>query len=128
MQKRAGILFISKNTSKVFLIQEDVKWTVPTFGREKTVIEDSQDLVVKYCGCETKLIPIELYQSQDQGFEYSTYICLVDREFVSDFTYTYCWASLDYLPKNLHSGLRSTLNNKITQTKIETILALGGSL
>jgi hypothetical protein len=125
MQKRAGILFISKKTSRILLILEDFKWAVPTFSITNSVIEDSEKLIIEYFGKKLKLIPVELYQSQDLGFEYSTYACLVDSEFLTNKTPTICWASISYLPKQLHSGLKSTLNSKITQAKIETIVAIG---
>jgi hypothetical protein len=125
MQKHAGILFISKTTSRILLILEDSKWTVPTFVRGQSVVEDSKDLIQSYHGKEARLIPIELYLSQDQGFEFSTYICLVDNDFLVNVKDTFCWASIEHLPKNIHSGLKATLTNKITQTKIETILMMG---
>ena len=71
-----------------------------------------------------KIIPIELYLSKDKGFEYGTYICLVKEEFITEEIPTFCWADLSYLPKNVHTGLRSTLNNSLIRTKIETVLEL----
>jgi len=127
MQKRAGILFISKQSSRVLLILEDTKWTVPTFSVTSSVFEDSKSPIVSYCGKEARLIPVELYLSQDQGFEYSTYICLVDIEFLTNATRTFCWADMNNLPKALHSGLKATLTNKIIQSKIDTVLIIGNS-
>ena len=69
-------------------------------------------------------MPIELYLSKDMGFEYSTYICLVKDEFLPYNVYTFSWASIDYLPKNIHVGLKNTLNNNLIRTKIETVLEL----
>jgi hypothetical protein len=125
MQKHAGILFISKTSSRILLILEDSKWTVPTFVRGQSVVEDSKELIHSYNGKEARLIPIELYLSQDQGFEFSTYICLVENDFLVNVKDTFCWATMENLPKNIHSGLKATLTNKITQTKIETILMMG---
>jgi hypothetical protein len=124
MQKRAGILFISKKTSRIFLILEDSKWTVPTFVRNTSVFDDSKEVILNLVGKESRLIPVELYQSQDMGFEYSTFMCLVDEEFFGNSDLTICWSNLVNLPKNLHTGLKSTLTNKITQTKIETVLIM----
>jgi hypothetical protein len=128
MQKRAGILFISKKTSRIFLILEDSKWTVPTFVRNTSVFDDSKQLILDLVGRESRLIPVELYQSQDMGFEYSTFMCLVDEEFFGNKDITICWSHLKNLPKNLHTGLKSTLTNKITQTKIETVLIMETTL
>jgi len=125
MQKHAGILFISKKSSRIFLLLDDGKWSVPTFVRAKSVIEDAQPVIDSFYEKESRLIPIELYLSQDQGFEYSTYICLIEDDFIAKNGDTYCWASLQNLPKNIHTGLKSTLTNKIIQTKIDTILLMG---
>jgi len=122
MQQRAGLLFLAKNTGRILLIDEDSRWTVPTFGRKSNLLEDSQALISDYSA--GRLIPIELYLSEDRGFEYGTYVCLVDQEFLTTAAPTLCWAQLDHLPKNLHNGLKTTLNNQIIRTKIETILEL----
>jgi hypothetical protein len=122
MQKRAGLLFLAKTTGRVLLILEDSKWTVPTFERQESLIEDSQGLLS--CYSQGKIIPIELYLSEDKGFEYGTYICLSNTEFTTTSAKTMAWCSLDYLPKQLHPGLRATLSNQIIKTKIETILEI----
>jgi hypothetical protein len=122
MQQRAGLLFLAKTTGRILLINEDHHWTVPTFGRKSSILEDSKDLIDSYSA--GRLLPIELYLSQDKGFEYGTYVCLVDQEFLPTVSPTICWAQLDHLPKNLHTGLKITLNNQIIRIKIETILEL----
>lgn len=122
MQQRAGLLFLSKNTSRILLILEDSKWTVPTFPRNGPLLDDAQDLLRNYAA--GRILPIELYISEDRGFEYGTYICLVGDEFSTTACSTVAWASLDNLPKNIHSGLKATLNNQITKTKIDTILVI----
>ena len=122
MQQRAGLLFLSKKTNRIFLVLQEERWTVPTFARTSTVLEDSQTLLDNYS--TGKIIPIELYLSEDRGFEYSTYICLVNQEFFGNEKETICWANLDDLPKNLHIGLKTTLNNSLIRAKIETIMVL----
>ena len=122
MQKRVGLLYLSRDSHRILLILENEKWTVPTFSLENSVIQDSEDLQQKFS--RGKIIPIELYLSKDKGFEYGTYICLVKDEFITEVIPTFCWADLNYLPKNVHTGLRSTLNNSLIRTKIETVLEL----
>ena len=122
MQQRAGLLFLAKTTGRILLILQDEKWTVPTFARQGTVLEDCKEIFQSYK--EGKILPIELYVSQDKGFEYGTYLCLVDKEFTTLSVKTLCWASIDDLPKSIHGGLRTTLNSDITKTKLETILVL----
>jgi hypothetical protein len=122
MQQRAGLLFLAKTTGRVLLILEDSKWTVPTFPKSGPLLDSAQELLDKYS--LGKILPIELYLSEDRGFEYGTYVCLVDVEFLTLATPTICWAGLDYLPKQLHTGLKTTLNNQLIRTKIDTILEL----
>lgn len=126
MQQRAGLLYLSKKNSKVFFILENGKWTVPTFSRKESLLVDAEPLLDQL---QTgKIIPIELYLSEDKGFEYGTYVCLVENEFIADRIETFCWASLDNIPTNLHTGLRSTLNNQIIRTKINTIMELENAI
>lgn len=122
MQKRAGLLFLAKSSKRILLILEDQHWTVPTFVRNSVLLEDAAPLLAIYQS--GKVLPIELYLSEDRGFEYGTYVCLVDQEFLTDINYTECWAHLNHLPKNLHAGLKTTLNNSVIRTKIETIMEL----
>jgi len=122
MQQRAGLLFLAKTTSRILLILEDQKWTVPTFARNSVLLEDAQNLLSKYS--QGRILPIELYLSEDRGFEYGTYVCLVNQEFLTTATETIAWSSFDHLPKQLHNGLKATLNNQLIRAKIETILEL----
>ena len=122
MQQRAGLLFLAKTTERLLLILEDQKWTVPTFPRTSTLLADAEELLTSYS--RGKILPIELYLSQDRGFEYGTYVCLVEEEFLTTANSTICWCSLNKMPKNLHNGLKNTLNNNLIRTKIETIMEL----
>jgi hypothetical protein len=122
MQQRAGLLFLAKSTSRILLILEDSKWTVPTFPRQRTLLEDADQLLEDYS--QGRILPIELYLSEDRGFEYGTYVCLVEEEFLTLAANTIAWCNLNFLPKQLHTGLKITLNNEVIRTKIETILEL----
>jgi hypothetical protein len=122
MQQRAGLLFLAKPTGRILLILEDSKWTVPTFSRKSTLLSDAEELLKNYS--KGRIVPIELYLSEDRGFEYGTYVCLVDQEFLTQSAATIAWSNLDHLPKQLHSGLRATLNNQVIRVKIETVMEL----
>jgi hypothetical protein len=122
MQQRAGLLFLAKKTRRILLILDDNKWTVPTFARKSTLLEDSKILLDQFT--KGKILPIELYLSEDRGFEYGTYICLTEEEFLTISVSTLAWCNLDNLPKQLHTGLKTTLNNALIRTKIETVLEL----
>ena len=122
MQQRAGLLFLAKTTGRILLILDDERWTVPTFQRNNSLLEDANELLNQYA--QGRIVPIELYLSEDRGFEYGTYVCVVDQEFLNLASKTVCWADLDCLPKQLHSGLRTTLNNQVIRVKIETVMEL----
>jgi len=122
MQSRAGLLFLAKPTGRILLILENDRWTVPTFARSGPLLEDTTYLLTQYS--PGRILPIELYLSEDRGFEYGTYVCVVDKEFLTVAVATMSWARMDCLPKQLHTGLKTTLNNQIIRTKIETIMEL----
>ena len=122
MQQRAGLLFLAKTSGRILLILQDEKWTVPTFARSASLLEDADVLLKDYHS--GRILPIELYLSEDRGFEYGTYVCLVTDEFLTQAVPTLAWCDLDHLPKQLHSGLKTTLNNQLIRTKIDTIMEL----
>jgi hypothetical protein len=122
MQQRAGLLFLAKTTGRILLILQDEKWTVPTFARSASLLEDAEVLLKDYHS--GRILPIELYLSEDRGFEYGTYVCLVTDEFLTLAVPSLAWCDLDHLPKQLHSGLKTTLNNQLIRTKIDTIMEL----
>ncbi len=126
MQQRAGLLFLSKKSKRILLIHEDQKWTVPTFPRKSVLLDDAVELLSNYSS--GKIVPIELYLSEDKGFEYGTYVCLVDQEFLTLTPRSLAWCDLNDLPKNLHVGLKITLNNQIIRAKIDTILELDNAV
>jgi 8-oxo-dGTP pyrophosphatase MutT (NUDIX family) len=74
-----------------------------------------------------KTIPLETFVSNDTVFSFHTYLCLVNEEFIPILNNEhtgYAWCSFGSWPKPLHQGLRNTLQNKIIQTKLETVFEL----
>ena len=75
----------------------------------------------------TKTIPLELFVSKDTKFKFHTFVCVVEQEFIPKLNQEhsgYSWCAYEYWPKNLHAGLRNTLNNKSIKGKLQTILNL----
>lgn len=73
---------------------------------------------------DLKMIPLELFKSKDKHFEYHTFVCLVDEEFIpilNDEHKGYCWCDTDSFPKPLHPGLWSSWSNREIQKKLKTI-------
>jgi 8-oxo-dGTP pyrophosphatase MutT (NUDIX family) len=78
-----------------------------------------------------KTLPLEKFVSNDSVFNFHTYFCLVENEFVptlSDEHIAWGWFSLVALPKPIHRGLNLSLRNKIIQTKIQTVIDIIDSL
>ena len=74
-----------------------------------------------------KIIPLELFVSNDQNFQYNTYVLLVDREFIPTLNEEhsgYAWCNYDAYPKPLHQAVKSSLSNKIIKAKLEILLDL----
>jgi len=70
-----------------------------------------------------KVIPLELFVSNDEKFNFHTYLCFVDEEFIpvlNEEHSGYCWVDFGVWPKPLHQGLRNTLNNDTIKTKVLT--------
>lgn len=74
-----------------------------------------------------KTIPLETFVSNDKVFNFHTYLCVVENEFVpvlSDEHIAYSWANIDHAPKPIHQGLRNSFTNKVIKTKLQTIFDL----
>jgi 8-oxo-dGTP pyrophosphatase MutT (NUDIX family) len=71
-----------------------------------------------------KTIPLETFVSNDDKFNFHTYLVVVENEFIPNLNHEhdgYAWVSFGKWPKPLHQGLRNTLSSKINQTKLETV-------
>lgn len=72
-----------------------------------------------------KTIPLEKFVSSDSMFNFHTYFCVVEEEFLpklSDEHSAWGWFDLNNLPKPVHKGLDLSLRNRVIQTKIQTII------
>ena len=72
-----------------------------------------------------KTLPLNKFVSSDSLFNFNTYFCIVDNEFIPTLSSEHTawgWFSLYSLPKPVHKGLDLSLHNKIIQTKIQTII------
>ena len=73
---------------------------------------------------DPKLIPIEKFTSDDNNFEYHTYVIKVDEEFLPELNREhrgYCWVPLDDYPKPLHPGVWRTFKFASVVDKLHTI-------
>ena len=71
-----------------------------------------------------KTIPLETFVSNDEKFNFHTYLVVVKKEFLPNLNNEhngYAWTSFGKWPKTLHQGLRNTLQNKTNLSKLETV-------
>jgi 8-oxo-dGTP pyrophosphatase MutT (NUDIX family) len=130
----SGALFYAKSTRRFLLLQKahgkhQGTWGLvggtnlqnenPWQGLQREVQEEigfSPDVI--------KTIPLETFVSNDKVFNFHTYLCVINKEFVptlSNEHMAYSWSTVDWAPKPLHQGLRNSFNNKMIRTKLQTI-------
>ena len=132
----SGGLFVAKDTQRfLFLLRAKGK-TAGTWGfvggKKELVDITPYDTLIREINEEIgtppsiiKPVPLEWYSSNDDMFFYHTYAIIVEKEFIpklNDEHYGYCWVNLNQWPRPLHQGVRNTLGNKTTRSKIQTIL------
>lgn len=132
----AGALFLARSTRRFLLLERTQGRTAGTWGlaggKKEPGDKTHYDALLREITEELgflpdieKTIPIEWYSSNDELFYYNTYVTVVAEEFIPHLNHEhagYAWVELDRWPRPLHQGLRTTLNNRTTHTKIETIL------
>ena len=130
----SGALIYAKNTRRFLLLQKAEGKHSGTWGlvggtnnEGETAWQGLQREITEEIGSNftiLKTIPIETFVSNDAVFNFHTYLCLVDNEFVpvlSDEHVGWAWATIDCAPKPLHQGLRSSFANKTVRTKLQTL-------
>ena len=130
----SGALFYARNTQRILFLQKSNGKHQGTWGVVGGTNEDQEtpwqgllrEIQEEIGGHPPilKAVPIETFVSNDKVFNFHTYLCIVDEEFVPTLSNEHtgwCWATMDYAPKPLHQGLRNSFNNRIIRTKLETI-------
>lgn len=134
----SGGLFLAKDTKRFLFLLRNQGKTAGTWGlvggkKEPTdntlfdaLTREIQEEVGKTPAIK-KIIPLELFVSNDQHFQYNTYVLLVDKEFIptlNDEHSGYAWCEFEAWPKPLHQGVKNSFNNKIIKAKLELMLEL----
>lgn len=134
----SGGLFLSKETKKFLLLLRNQGKTAGTWSivggkkepKDSTLFDALKREIEEEIGMIPdiqKTIPLELFVSNDQKFQYNTYILIVEKEFIPNLNLEhsgYAWCNYECWPKPLHQGLKTSLNNKIIKAKIELLLDL----
>ncbi len=133
----SGALFCAKSTQRFLLLQKahgkhTGTWGLvggtnlvgenPWQGLQREIEEEIGK--VPYIN---KTLPLEKFTSNDSVFNFHTYFCVVEEEFIptlSDEHSAWGWFDLSRFPKPVHRGLDLSLRNRVIQTKIQTVIDL----
>jgi 8-oxo-dGTP pyrophosphatase MutT (NUDIX family) len=129
--KAAGVWFRSRSTGRyLYLLRNDSKhpgtWGLPGGKIEtgETLLGGMERECVEELGSfpnYLRLIPLEKFTSADSTFEYHTWVCLVEHEFIPDLNHEhlgYAWINAGIFPRPMHPGLWNTINIDTVQNKI----------
>jgi 8-oxo-dGTP pyrophosphatase MutT (NUDIX family) len=130
----SGAIFYSKSSGRILLLQKatgkhsghwglvggtndlgENSWQ----GLQREMQEEIGDIPTII-----KSVPLETFVSNDNVFNFHTYLCVVDNEFIPKLSSEHngwCWCNIDTAPKPLHQGLRSSFGNKTVRAKLQTI-------
>ena len=135
----SGALFYAKSTGRFLLIQKSNGRHEGTWGlvggtniQGETAWQGLQREVREEIGFNPEIIktvPLETFVSNDKVFNFHTYLCVIENEFVpvlSDEHCAWAWSTVDKAPKPLHQGLRKSFSSKIIRTKLQTIFDVVG--
>ena len=133
----SGALFYAKSTRRFLLLQKasgkhagtwglvggtNIIGESPWQGLQREVVEEIGSIPTIL-----KTIPLETFVSNDHVFNFHTYLCVIDSEFVpvlSEEHVGWAWSTIDRAPKPLHQGLRNSFSSKIIRTKLQTIFEI----
>jgi ADP-ribose pyrophosphatase YjhB (NUDIX family) len=130
----SGALFYAKSTRRFLLLQKATGKHRGTWGlvggtniEGETAWQGLQREIVEEVGdipAIIKTIPLETFVSNDSVFNFHTYLCVIENEFIpilSSEHQGWAWCTVDGAPKPLHQGLRSSFSNKTIRTKLQTV-------
>ena len=132
--KAVGVWFLSRSTGRyLYLLRNDSKhpgaWGLPggKIENQETLLGGMERECIEELGhfpAYQQMLPLEKFTSADSVFEYYTWVCVVDAEFIpvlNDEHLGYAWIDRGTLPKNMHPGLWNTVNFDAIKEKIALI-------
>ena len=133
----SGALFYARNTKRFLFLERTKTKTAGQWGLVggmaegdetpwKALEREISEEVGKTPPIK-KIIPLEMFTSNDSKFFFHTYLAIVENEFIptlNDEHSGYAWTNVNCWPKPLHVGLRNTLQNRAIKDKLQTVLDL----
>jgi len=129
-----GALFLSKSTSRyMFVLRNGARYNsmwafvggkVEKNETEYSALQREIQEEIGFMPLVLKTIPVEKFTNSKNNFTYSTYVCVVEEEFIPKLNNEhkgYAWSKLDSWPKPLHPGVFTTFQISEIVTKIKTI-------
>lgn len=133
----SGALIYAKSTHRFLLVQKAHGKHLGTWGlvggtnlQNENPWQGLQREIQEEIGAVPKIIktiPLETFVSNDKVFNFHTYLCVIQDEFIPQLSsehIAWAWATIDYAPKPLHQGLRNSFTNKTIRTKLQTVFDL----
>jgi 8-oxo-dGTP pyrophosphatase MutT (NUDIX family) len=133
----SGALFYARNTKRFLFLERTKTKTAGQWGLVGGMAEGNETpwkALEREISEEVgktppikKVIPLEMFTSNDSKFFFHTYLTIVDNEFIPTLNNEhsgYAWTNVNCWPKPLHVGLRNTLQNKAIKDKLQTVLDL----
>lgn len=134
MIKAAGALFLSRSTQRyLFLLRDDDTYS-NTWGLVGGRVENNEQIIdclqreikeeIGNINNIIKIVPLDLYTSQDEKFEYHTYACIVENEFVPNLNHEhkgFCWTTIDGIPKPTHPALYNSIQLSEMKGKLKSL-------
>ena len=135
----SGALFYARNTKRFLFLERTKTKTAGQWGLVggmaegdetpwKALEREINEEVGKTPPIK-KVIPIEMFTSNDSKFQFHTYLAIIDNELIPILNHEhsgYAWTNVNCWPNPLHIGLRNTLQNKSIKEKLQTVLDIIG--
>lgn len=132
LTKGVGALIYARNTGRyLFLLRTlgswPMTWGLPggKINADEGIVDGLNREIFEELGgkiVEPKIVPIEMFTSNNEQFIYHTYFIAVDYEFIPELNHEhlgYAWLPLSAAPKPLHPGVNRTLNSEEILNKIK---------
>lgn len=137
----SGAIICARTTHRVLLVQKQYGKHAGRWGlvggkntKEETswtgLVREIEEEIGNYPKIE-KVLPLDKFVSDDNYFNFTTFFCLVNNEFLptlSEEHMAWGWFDLAALPKPVHKSLGISLDSPIIQSKIKSIIEIANEI